>query len=155
MDAKTYFSSPLCETRALTLHLSTISWPGNEYNKLLSNFPEITRPNLSTVHTKHGVKHFIKTTGTPIHTRACQLHPDRLASVKAEFLKMEAMGIIHHSISPWASLLHMVPKASGGWRPCSDYGCLNEVTIPDRYLVPNILDFSANLAKAQVFPKMT
>ena len=48
----------------------------------------------------------------------------------------------------------MVPIASGGWRPCGDYRCLNEATIPDRYTVPHIQDFSANLAKAQVFSKI-
>ena len=48
----------------------------------------------------------------------------------------------------------MVPKVSGGWRPCGDYRRLNDVTIPDRYPVPHIQDFSANLADAQVFSKI-
>ena len=70
------------------------------------------------------------------------------------FLNIEAMGIIHHSNSPWAFLLHMLPKALGRWRPCADYKHLNEVTIPDRYPVPHIPDFSANLAEAKVFSKI-
>ena len=154
VDAKTYFSSPLCEAGAPALHLSTISRPGDDYDKLLAKFPEITRPNFSTLHTKHGMEHLIKTTGPPIHAPARRLPPDKLASAKAEFLKMEAMGIIRRSDSPWASPLHMVPKASGGWRPCGDYRRLNEVTIPDRYPVPHIQDFSANLADARVFSKI-
>ena len=154
VDAETYFSSPLCEARARAPHLSTISQSRNDYNKLLKSFPEITRPNFSTLHTKHGVEHLIKTTGPPIHARARRLPPDKLASAKAEFLKMEAMGIIGRSNSPWASPLHMVPKASGGWRPRGDYRRLNEATIPDRYPVPHIQDFSANLAEAQVFSKI-
>ena len=52
VDAKTYFSSPLCEAGAPALHLSTISRPGDDYDKLLAKFPEITRPNFSTLHTK-------------------------------------------------------------------------------------------------------
>ena len=151
MDAKTYFSSPLCEMGTPAPHLTTISQIGNKYYKLLVNFPAVTRPNFSTVHTKHGVEHIVKTTGPPIYARAHRLPPDRLASAKAKFLKMEAMGIIRRSNSPWASPLHLVPKASGGWPPCGDYRNLNEVTAPDRYPVPHIQDFSANLADAQVF----
>ena len=40
----------------------------------------------------------------------------------------------------------MVPKLSGGWRPCRDFRCLNASTTSDRYPVPHIQDFTANLA---------
>lgn len=89
-----------------------------------------------------------------MHARARRLPPDKLALAKAEFDRMEAMGIIRRSSSPWASPLHMVPKQSGGWRPCGDYGRLNEATEPDRYPVPHIQDFSANLEGAHVFSKI-
>ena len=62
VDAETYFSSLLCEAGTPALHLSTISQTRNEYDKLLANFPEIIQPNFSTMHTKHGVEHFVKTT---------------------------------------------------------------------------------------------
>ena len=66
--------------------------------------------------------------------------------------------------NPWGSFvtqivhghprLHKVPKVSGGWCFCRDYRRLNEVTIPDRYLVPHVQDFLTDLAEAQEFSKI-
>ena len=81
-------------------------------------------------------------------------YPDKLASAKSEFDSMEAMSIICRSSSPWASPLHMVPKASGGWRSCGDYRRLNDATVPGRYPVPHIQYLSAHLASMKVFSKV-
>ena len=78
----------------------------------------------------------------------------KLAIAKAEFQKMETAGIIRQSDSPWASPLHMVPKPDGFWQPCSDYRCLNNVTRPDPYPLPNICDFTNNLKRCTVFSKI-
>ena len=82
------------------------------------------------------------------------MDPEKLASAKAEFSAMEKAGIIRRSNSPWSSPLHMVKKKDGGWRPCGDYRRLNTVTIPDRYPLPNIADFSSRIAGSTVFSKL-
>ena len=48
----------------------------------------------------------------------------------------------------------MVKKKDGGWRPCGDYRRLNSVTIPDRYPLPNIANFTARVASSTVFSKL-
>ena len=60
-------------------------------------------------------------------------------------------GTCRPSESPWASPLHMVPKKDGSWRPCGVYRALNSRTIPDRYPVRPLQDFTRNLAGCTVF----
>ena len=48
----------------------------------------------------------------------------------------------------------MVPKKDGSWRPCGDFRRLNLVTEPDRYPLPNMLDFADRLSGCTVFSKI-
>jgi hypothetical protein len=73
---------------------------------------------------------------------------------KLPFLALEKAGIIRRSNSPWASPLHLVPKKDGSWRPCGDYRRLNAVTIPDRYLLPNMQSLNDRMAGCTVFSKI-
>jgi len=50
----------------------------------------------------------------------------------------------------WSSALHLIPK-DNGWHPCGGYRALNARTIPDRYPVRHIHDYSHHLAGCTTF----
>ncbi|GBL79713.1 Transposon Ty3-I Gag-Pol polyprotein [Araneus ventricosus] len=123
-------------------------------SNLLLKYPEISRPNLVPKEIKHDVKHFIETNGQPIHAKARQLDPKRLAIAKEEFTFMLNNEIIRPSNSQWSSPLHLATKKDGSYRPCGDYRQLNAQTIPDRYPIPRLEDFHQILKETKIFSKI-
>ena len=117
-------------------------------DSLLEEFPGLTKPAWSHREVQHNTMHNICTTsGPPV---ACR--PRRLAVAKAEFDAMLWDGTVRRAEGPWSSAL--VPKKDSGWRPCGDYRALNARTIPDRYPVPHIQDYSHRLSGCTTFSKI-
>jgi cleavage and polyadenylation specificity factor subunit 1 len=118
---------------------------------LLASFPAVVGDGSGTPRPKHGIEHFIETSGRPIFAKARRLDPEKLRAAESEFRALEKAGIVRRSNSPWSSPLHMVPKPDGSWRPCGDYRRLNLATTHDRYPLPSILDLSSKLHGCRYF----
>lgn len=129
-----------------------IIYGDSQYHHILHEYPDITRPSGVHRDPKHNVLHHIRTTpGPPVSCSPRRLAPDKLKIAKDEFAAMIQNGTARPSESPWASPLHLAPKKDNGWRPCGDYRMLNSRTIPDKYPIRHIHDFSYDISGCQVF----
>ncbi len=82
------------------------------------------------------------------------LDSEKQSIAEEEFLTLQKAGIIRRSNSPWAYLLHLVPKKDVSRRPFGDYWRLNAVTLPDRYPLPNMQSLNDRMAGCTVFSKI-
>ena len=124
------------------------------YKNLLNESPELMELRFNADAPRHGVKHFVETTGPPVFSRSRRLALEKLRAVKAEFMKLVALGGIRPSKSPWSSPLHIVVKPDGSFCPCGDYRRLNIVTTDDKYPMRTLQDFAADLDGKSIFSKI-
>ncbi|GFX78330.1 uncharacterized protein TNCV_345271 [Trichonephila clavipes] len=135
------------------LSIKIISGESTPYDHILKEYPTLTRPAGTLRNISHSTVHHIRTTpGPPVFCRLRRLAPERMKIVKAEFEAMVLEGTARRGERSWASPLHLTPKNSEGWRLCGgDYRALNALTIPDRYPVHHIHDYSHRLQGCNIF----
>lgn len=125
------------------------------YDQMLrTEYIDLTRMDFRVPTNDHGVRHHIVTTGPSVFSRPRRLLGDKLRVAKDEFDSLLDLGIVRPSSSSWASPLHVVRKKDGSWRPCGDFRKLNAITVPDRYPLPHIHDFTEALSGAQFFTRL-
>ncbi len=109
------------------------------FRGVFNEFQDVASSSGSLPPVKHKTLHHIHTTGPP--AMAPFRHPDtaKLATAKAEFIKLKK---------------DRIPQPDGTWWPCGDYRRLNLATTPDTYPLPNIQDLSARLGGCTIFSKL-
>ena len=97
INAETFNSLPCALSGSSSSKLSSTLSASDDFSRLLTEFPVLTRPTFSSATAKHGVEHYITATGPPVHARARCLEPGKLAVAKGEFEALENLGIVRHS----------------------------------------------------------
>jgi hypothetical protein len=79
---------------------------------------------------------------------------EELKELKKQLTKLQEVGYIRPSSSPWGTLVLFVQKKDGSQRMCVDYRSLNDVTVKNKYLLPRIEDLFDQIRGARVFSKI-
>jgi RNase H-like domain found in reverse transcriptase/Integrase zinc binding domain/Reverse transcriptase (RNA-dependent DNA polymerase)/Integrase core domain len=74
----------------------------------------------------------------PIHTRPYVYSPAVEEKIHEEVKRMERLGVIEPSSSPWSHPLVAVTKSNGKTRVCMDCRKINAITVKESYPVPNL-----------------
>ncbi|UYV71144.1 hypothetical protein LAZ67_8001871 [Cordylochernes scorpioides] len=140
---------------------------GNEYARLIPPPVKNARPshrqlfaaNGSIIHT-YGERHLELDLG--LFRWPFIIADVGVSIIGADFLRHYGLTVDlrNHRLSDPVSSLHSIgqvspsprlPTKDGSLRPCGDYRNLNAATVPDRYPVPNIMDFASHLHGKKIF----
>ena len=122
---------------------------------LFDQYHSVVRNSSNVQLTELPVKHYIDTGSAPPSAAKCRrLHGAKLEAARVELNRLQKLGIIRPSRSPYSSPIHMAPKSFEGYRLTGDYRSLNACTIPDRYPIPHLFSFQEKLRGMKVFSKI-
>jgi hypothetical protein len=91
---------------------------------------------------------------TPISRRSYRMPPNELAELKTQLQDLLEKGFIRPNSSPWGCPTIFVNRKDQTLRMCVDYRPLNEVTIKNKYPLPQIDILFDQLTGARVFSKI-
>jgi hypothetical protein len=90
----------------------------------------------------------------PISKRPYRMPVNELIELKKQIVELQAKGSIHPSSSSWGAPVLFIEKKDGTQQMCVDYHSLNEVTIKNKYPLPQIENLFDQMKGVSVFSKI-
>jgi hypothetical protein len=90
----------------------------------------------------------------PISKRPYRMPINELVELKKQLAELQDKGFIRLSSLPWGAPMLFMEKKDGTQRMCVDYQSLNEITIKNKYPLPQIEDLFNQMKRASVFSKI-
>jgi hypothetical protein len=90
----------------------------------------------------------------PISKRPYRMPINELVELKKQLAELQDKGFIRLSSLPWGAPMLFMEKKDGTQRMCVDYQSLNEVTIKNKYPLPQNEDLFNQMKRASVFSKI-
>jgi hypothetical protein len=123
---------------------------------VVCEFPDVFPEDLPGLPLERDVEFVIelKPGMAPISGRSYHMSPNELAEVKTQLQDLLEKGFIRPCSSPWGCPAIFIKNKDQTLRMCMDYRPLNEVTIKNKYPLPQIDILFDQLSGAWVFSKI-
>jgi hypothetical protein len=135
-----------------------VSDEGDHLEKILvvQEYPDVFVEKLSGMPPDHDIEFLIELLpGTPpISKRPYRMPVNELVELKKQLAELQTKGFIRPSSLLWGAPVLFVEKKDGTQQMCIDYRSLNEVTIKNKYPLPQIEDLFDQMKGANVFLKI-
>ena len=125
-----------------------------EYNRWKQLFVEETTANALPKHQTWDHEIELEPGKAPTFGPIYALSEKELTVLRGYIDENLRKGFIRESKSPAGYPILFAPKKDGGLRLCVDYRKLNDITIKNRYPLPNIGELQDRLANAKIFTKL-
>jgi hypothetical protein len=123
--------------------------------RIVREYPDVFSEQLPGMPPNRDIEFIIELLpGTPpISKRPYRMSMNELVELKKQIAELQAKGFIRPSSSPWGALVVFVEKKDVTQWMCVDYRSLNDVTIKNKYPLPQIEDLFDQMKGASVFPR--
>ena len=90
----------------------------------------------------------------PLHRKGYTLSMHERLFLKVELARLERLGVIRRSTSPWMSPVVIAPKPNGKLRLTCDFRLINKHTLADPYPLPTVEDMLASMAGSNMWSQL-